>query len=192
MLHLARVLIALSAVLTLTACETGETQVQGGAGTTARTGPTAPTGTTAQTGPTAPTGSTDGVSGAVSLAIPAEQNPTGAAVYSCDGIEGTWTYEPGELPVQGIEITFVAAPFSVEGGDGTLVIEGTVVIPGAGEATFTDTIDLEIGGTASAPTMTSAGVHVDTSGAIEGLPIDFAQFFPEDTSFPIVPGAERC
>ncbi|MCI0633374.1 MAG: hypothetical protein L0206_05565 [Actinobacteria bacterium] len=140
----------------------------------------------------APTGSTDGVSGAVSLAIPAEQNPTGAAVYSCDGIEGTWTYEPGELPVQGIEITFVAAPFSMEGGDGTLVIEGTVVIPGAGEATFTDTIDLEIGGTASAPTMTSAGVHVDTSGAIEGLPIDFAQFFPEDTSFPIVPGAERC
>ena len=186
----ARVLIALSAVLALAGCETGETEVQGGA--TQETGPTAPTGSTA-TGPTAPSGPTGGAfSGAVSLEIPAERNPTGAAVFSCDGIEGTWTYEPGGLPVQGIEITFEAAPFSMEGGDGTLVIDGTVVIPGAGEASFTDTIDLEIAGTDAAPTMTSTGVQVDTSGAIEGFPFDFAQFFPENTSFPIVRGAGQC
>lgn len=183
--------MTLSVVLALGACETGETEVQGG--TTGETGPTAPAGTTAETGPTAPTGSTDGFAGAVSLAIPAELNPTGAAVYSCDGVEGTWTYEPGELPVQGVEIRFSAEPFSMEGGDGTLVIEGSVTIPGvAGGAGFTDTVDLEIGGTASAPTMTSTGVHVEASGALEGVPIDLAQFFPEDTAFPIVPGAERC
>ena len=190
MRHPVRVLIPIAVVLALGACETGETEVQGG--TTGESGSTAPTGTTAETEPTAPTGSTDDFAGAVSLDIPEARNPTGAAVYSCDGVEGTWTYEPGELPVQGVEITFEAAPFSMEGGDGTLVIEGTVVIPGAGEAGFTDTVDLEIGGTASAPTMTSSGVRVEASGALEGIPIDLAQFFPENTSFPIVPGAGQC
>ncbi len=194
MRRLARVLVALSAVLALAACQTGETEVQGGAGATDATGPTAPTGPTVETGPTAPTGATAGgeFGGAVSLDIPVAKNATGAAVYSCDGVEGTWTYEPGELPVQGIEITFEAAPFSMEGGDGTLVIEGSIAIPGAGEAGFTDTVELQIGGTASTPTMTSTGVQVEASGALEGVPIDLAQFFPENTTFPIVPGAGQC
>jgi hypothetical protein len=171
-------------VMLLSACSTGETTVLGA-------GETGPSGATA-TGPTAATGSDPGLEGAVSLSIPSGKNPTGAALYSCDGVTGTWVYEPGELPVESLEFTIEAAPFDMSGGTGTLVIEGSVAIPGAGEAGFTDTIELEIQGTADSPTMVSTGVKVEATGAIEGVPIDFAQFFPENESFAIVPGAPQC
>lgn len=179
----------------LAACSTGSTEVEGvdGEATGGTTAPTAPTGTTAAaTGPTATTGVPDGFDGAVSLDIPPGKNPTGAVMYSCDGVEGTWTYEPGELTVQGIEFTTTAGPVDMSGGTGTLVIEGTVTIPGAGEATFTDTIDLEIRGTADAPTMASSGVKVNVSGVLEGIPINFGDFFPENAEFPIEAGAAQC
>ena len=179
--------VSVLAIVLLSACSTGETQVEGGG--TAPTGPTA-TGPTA-TGPTGTT-ATGEFDGAVSLDLSARQNPTGAAMYSCDGVEGTWTYEPGELPVQGIEFTLDATPVDMAGGNGTLVITGEITIPGAGGAGFTDTVELRITGTADAPAMESTGVKVDASGAIEGFPFDVAEFFPEKVAIPIVAGAEQC
>lgn len=189
-------LLALAAALTLGACSSGETTVSGvdaeaTGETTPGTGPTG-TGPTAPTGATSVTGSPGGFDGAVSLDIPASKNPTGAAMYSCEGIEGTWIYEPGELSVQGLKFTLAAEPVDMGGGNGTLVIEGTIEIPGAGTAGFVDTIDLEIEGSASAPAMTSNGVKVDVTGALEGIPFDIAEFFPENASFPIVAGAAQC
>jgi hypothetical protein len=175
------------AIVLLGACSGGDTEVQGGG--TAPTGPTA-TGPTA-TGPTGET-STGAFDGPVSLDLSARQNPTGAAMYSCDGLEGTWTYEPGELPVQGIEFTLDATPVDMAGGSGTLVITGEITIPGAGGAGFTDTVKLSITGTADTPALEATGVKVEASGAIEGFPFDIAEFFPEKVAIPIVAGAEQC
>ena len=174
------------AIVLFAACSTGETQVQGGG--TSPTGPTE-TGPTA-TGPTAATGG--GLTGAVQLDLSAEQNPTGASMYSCDGVEGTWTYDPGTLDVQGVEITLEPADVDMSGGTGTLVISGEVTLPGAGGAGFTDTVKLRITGTADAPTMEAAGVHVEATGALQGVPIDLAHFFPEKVAIPIVEGAPKC
>jgi hypothetical protein len=174
------------AIVLFAACSTGETQVQGGG--TSPTGPTE-TGPTA-TGPTAATGG--GLTGAVQLDLSAEQNPTGASMYSCDGVEGTWTYDPGTLDVQGVEITMEPADVDMGGGTGTLVISGEVTLPGAGGAGFTDTVKLRITGTADAPTMEAAGVHVEATGALQGVPIDLAHFFPEKVAIPIVEGAPTC
>lgn len=114
------------AFMLLAACG-GETEVQGGG---VGTGPTA-TGPTA-TGPTAETAETDPFGGPVQLDLTNQQNPTGAAMYSCDGIEGTWTYEPGKHPVEGVEMTIGPSPVDMSGGEGTLVIEGEITIPGWG------------------------------------------------------------
>ena len=78
------------AIVLLGACSSDDTEVEPGG--TAPTGPTA-TGPTA-TGPTAmaPTGATStagAFDGPVSLDLSAKQNPTGASMYSCDGVEGT-------------------------------------------------------------------------------------------------------
>jgi len=157
------------AILLFSACSSGDTGVEGGG--TAPTGPT-PTGPTA-TGPTA-------------------TGPTGASMYSCDGVEGTWIYEPGELPIQGIELTLDASEVDMSGGDGTLVITGEITIPGVGGAGFTDTVELSITGTADAPAMQSTGVKVEASGALQGVPIDLAQLWPEKVALPIVTGASQC
>jgi hypothetical protein len=178
---------AVLATLVFAACSSGETQVQGGG--TPATGPTA-------TGPTAtgPTGTTaeGGLSGAVQLDLSQVDNTTGATMFSCDGVEGTWTYDPGTLDVEGVEITMEAAQVDMSGGTGTLVISGQVTLPGAGGAGFTDTVKLRITGTADAPTMEAAGVHVEATGALQGVPINLAQFFPEKVALPIVPGASAC
>jgi hypothetical protein len=179
--------VSVLAIVLLGACSGGETQVEGGG--TAPTGPTA-TGPTA-TGPTGET-STGAFDGPVSLDLSAKQNPTGAAMYSCDGVEGTWTYEPGELPVEGIEFTLDATQVDMSGGRGTLVITGEITIPGVGGAGFTDTVELSITGTADAPAMQSTGVKVEASGALQGVPIDLAQFWPEKVALPIVAGAAKC
>jgi hypothetical protein len=184
--------VSVFAILLFSACSSGDTEVEGGG--TAPAGPTA-TGPAA-TGPTAtgPTGatSTGAFDGPVSLDLSAKQNPTGAAMYSCDGVEGTWTYEPGELPIQGIEFTLDASEVDMSGGDGTLVITGEITIPGVGGAGFTDTVELSITGTADAPAMQSTGVKVEASGALQGVPIDLAQFWPEKVALPIVTGASQC
>ena len=178
---------AVLATLLFAACSSGETQVQGGG--TPPTGPTA-------TGPTAtgPTGTTaeSGLSGAVRLDLSQVDNTTGATMFSCDGVEGTWTYDPGTLDVEGVEITMDPAQVDMSGGTGTLVISGQVTLPGAGGAGFTDTVKLRITGTADAPTMEAAGVHVEATGALQGVPINLAQFFPEKVAIPIVAGAAQC
>jgi hypothetical protein len=133
------------------------------------TGPTA-------TGPTGTTAAGGTLDGAVSLDLSARQDPTGAAMYSCNGIEGSWTYEPGELSVTGLEFTLTASEADMD--DGTLIIEGEVTMPGAGSAGFVDTVELRITGTAEASAMESTGVRVEASGLLEGLPFDFAEFFP--------------
>jgi hypothetical protein len=175
------------AILLFAACSTGETQVQGGG--TSPSGPTE-TGHTA-TGPTGTTAE-GGLSGAVQLDLSQEDNPTGATMFSCDGVEGTWTYDPGTLDVEGVEITMESAEVDMSGGTGTLVISGQVTLPGAGGAGFTDTVKLRITGTADSPTMEAAGVHVAATGALQGVPIDLAQFFPEKVALPIVAGAPQC
>ncbi|HET8526193.1 MAG TPA: hypothetical protein VFM81_06090 [Actinomycetota bacterium] len=187
--------LATLAILLFAACSTGETQVEGGG--TPPTGPTGtgsiPTGTTGATA-TGPAGTTAGagLGGAVQLDLSSEQNPTGASMYSCDGVEGTWTYDPGTLDVEGVEITMEPADVNMSGGTGTLVISGEVTLPGAGGAGFTDTVDLRITGTADAPTMEASGVKVEATGALQGVPIDLARFFPEKVAIPIVEGAPNC
>ena len=113
-------------------------------------------------------------------------------MYSCDGVEGTWTYDPGTLDVEGVEITIEPADVNMPGGTGTLVISGEVTLPGAGGAGFTDTVTLRITGTAEAPTMEGSGVQVKATGALQGVPIDLAHFFPEKVAIPIVEGAPNC
>jgi hypothetical protein len=113
-------------------------------------------------------------------------------MYSCDGVEGTWTYDPGTLDVEGVEITMEPADVNMSGGTGTLVISGEVTLPGAGDAGFTDTVKLRITGTADAPTMEANGVQVKATGALQGVPIDLAHFFPEKVAIPIVEGAPSC
>ena len=132
------------------------------------------------------------MSGAVQLDLSQEDKPTGATMFSCDGVEGTWTYDPGTLDVEGVEITMESAQVDMSGGTGTLVISGQVTLPGAGGAGFTDTVKLRITGTADAPTMEAAGVHVEATGALQGVPIDLAQFFPEKVPLPVVAGAPQC
>src|SRR6185436_484240 len=148
------------------------------------TGPTA----TGQTGTTAESG----LSGAVQLDLSQVDNTTGATMFSCDGVEGTWTYDPGTLDVEGVEITMDPAQVDMSGGTGTLVISGQVTLPGAGGAGFTDTVTLRITGTADAPTMEANGVKVKATGALQGVPIDLAHFFPEKVAIPIVAGAPNC
>jgi len=40
--------------------------------------------------------------------------------------------------------------------------------------------------------MQSTGVKVEASGALQGVPIDLAQFWPEKVAIPIVTGASQC
>lgn len=84
------------------------------------------------------------------------------------------------------------ADVDMAGGNGTLKISGQVTLPGAGGAGFTDTVQLRITGTADAPTMSAAGVHVQATGALQGVPIDIGSFFPEKVAIPIVEGASKC
>jgi hypothetical protein len=174
-------------IVLFAACSSGETQVQGGG--TSPSGPTE-TGATA-TGATG-TSAAGGLTGAVSLDLSKVENSTGAAMYSCDGVDGTWTYDPGKLDVEGIEISIDQAQVDMSGGTGTLVISGQVTLPGAGGAGFTDTVKLSITGTADAPTMEATGVKVDASGALQGVPFNLSNFFPEKRAIPIVPGAPQC
>lgn len=177
----------------LAACSTGSTEVQGVEGQAAGDA-TASTGATAATGPTVETAETDAFGGPVELDFTQSRNPTGAAMYSCDGIEGTWTYDPGTGLHEGLRVEDVIeiAEVDMSGGSGTLVFQAELDIPGEGSGTITYTVDLQVTGTAEAPTMESSGIHVDASGIFEGVPIESGGFFPEDQAFPIIAGSTHC
>jgi hypothetical protein len=176
------------AILLFAACSTGETQVQGGG--------TPPTGTTETgsiaTGPTAmgPTasGEFDGPvsvdlreAGGVAAGIEAE-------LYSCDGVEGTWTYT-----VKGGPLDFdIDSTVDMDGGDGTLVISGDIALGGV-SASFTDTVDLVVAGTPDAPTLKATKISVEVDSNIPGLTDDlFAGLFRENEEVPVQTGATQC
>ena len=185
-MRLARSLAAVLAIVLFAACG-GDTEVQGGG--TAPTGATA-TGSTAS-GPTGETATGGGFDGPVSVDL---SKAGGAAagidfqMYSCDGVEGTWTYI-----VKGGPIDFdIDTTFDMAGGDGTLVINGDIALGGI-SASFTDTVDIVVAGTADAPTLkaTTTDVHVDSD--IPGLTDDlFSGLFTTNEEVPIQAGAPQC
>ena len=181
--------LATFAILLFAACSTGETQVEGGG--TPATGPTA-SGPTA-TGPTAtgPTGETAGgeFDGPVSVDTQA-QSAAGltAAFYSCDGVNGVWTYT-----VQGGPFDFdVDTTVDMEGGTGTLVISEDFTVEPLGNISFTDTIDLVIAGTADAPVFRATSIDVKIDSAAPGLDQIAKSFFEKNTEVPILAGAKQC
>jgi hypothetical protein len=176
--------LATFAILLLAACSTGETQVQGGG--TPATGPTA-------SGPTAtgPTGETAGgeFDGPVSVDTQA-QSAAGltAAFYSCDGVNGVWTYT-----VQGGPFDFdIDSTVDMEGGTGTLVISEDFTVEPLGNISFTDTIDLVIAGTADAPAFRATSIDVKIDSAVPGLDQIAKSFFKKNTEVPILAGAKQC
>jgi hypothetical protein len=176
--------LATFAILLLAACSTGETQVQGGG--TPATGPTA-------SGPTAtgPTGETAGgeFDGPVSVDTQA-QSAAGltAAFYSCDGVNGVWTYT-----VQGGPFDFdVDTTVDMEGGTGTLVISEDFTVDPVGDISFTDTVDLVIAGTADAPAFKATSIDVKIDSAVPGLDQIAKSFFKKNTEVPILAGAKQC
>lgn len=172
--------------LLLAACSIGETQVVGGSetGATATTGPSA-TGPTAM-GPTA-AGEFDGP---VSVDT-SQQAAAGftSALYSCDGLEGTWTYivQGGPAPID----FDINTTFDMEGGDGTLKFSDEFTITGF-HVSFTDTIDVVIAGTPDTPTLEATRIKVQVQSDLPGIQEAVDRFFEEGQELPIQPGAERC
>jgi hypothetical protein len=147
------------------------------------------TGATA-TGPTAATGGGE-FGGPVSIATDAQAAAgSQAAFYSCDGVEGVWTYtvQGGPPPIDFDIDTTV----DMDGGDGTLVISDEFEVPSFGTIGFTDTIDLVVAGTPEAPTLLATSISVDVQGALPGLEQIAEGFFAENTEVPIRAGAEQC
>jgi hypothetical protein len=182
------------AIVLFAACSSGDAQDQGGG--TPATGPT--TGTTATgttgTGPTAtgPTGETAGgeFDGPVSVDTEA-QAVAGltAAFYSCDGVNGVWTYT-----VKGGPFDFdVDTTVDMASGTGTLVIsEDFTVDPIGNIISFTDTVDLVIAGTADAPAFKATSIDVKVDSAVPGLDQIAKSFFRKNSEVPILAGAEQC
>jgi hypothetical protein len=179
---------AIVAIVLLAACSGGDTQDQGGGtpatGLTAR--PTA-TGTTA----TGPTGETAGgeFDGPVSVDTGA-QAAAGltAAFYSCDGVNGVWTYT-----VKGGPFDFdVDTTVDMAGGTGTLVISEDFTVDPVGDISFTDTVDLVIAGTAGAPAFKATSIDVKVDSAVPGLDQIAKSFFRKNSEVPILAGAEQC
>lgn len=179
--------------LLLAACSTGETEVTGGS-ETAVTGPTA-TGPTA-TGPTAtgPTATGPTAAGAFDGPVSVDtsfQASAGirSALYSCDGVEGTWTYivQGGPDPID----FDINTTFDMEGGDGTLTFSDEFTITGFHVA-FTDTIDIKVVGTPDAPALRATDIKVDVQSNVPGIEDIVRQFFDERQDVPVRPGAKQC
>jgi hypothetical protein len=180
---------AIVAIVLFAACSSGDTQDQGGG--TPATGPTT-TGTTATgttaTGPTAETAG-DEFDGPVSVDTGA-QTAAGltAAFYSCDGVNGVWTYTvkggPFDLDVD--------TTVDMEGGTGTLVISEDFTVDPIGNISFTDTVDLVIAGTADAPAFKATSIDVKIDSAVPGLDQIAKSFFRKNSEVPILAGAEQC
>ena len=176
------------ATLLLAACSTGETQVQGGG-----TSPTGPTETVSTaTGPTA-TGAT--ASGEFDGPVSVDLLEAGGAaagieaeLYSCDGVEGTWTYT-----VKGGPLDFdIDATVDMAGGDGTLVISDDIALGGV-SASFTDTVDLVVAGTPDAPTLKATKIAVEVDSNIPGLTDDlFGGLVQQNDEVPVQTGAAQC
>jgi len=184
---------AIVAIVLFAACSSGDTQDQGGG--MPATGPTAtgPTATGTGTGPTAtgPTGETAGgeFDGPVSVDTGA-QAAAGltAAFYSCDGVNGVWTYT-----VKGGPFDFdVDTTVDMEGGTGTLVISEDFTVDPVGDISFTDTVDLVIAGTADAPAFKATSIDVKIDSAVPGLDQIAKSFFRKNSEVPILAGAEQC
>jgi hypothetical protein len=180
---------AIVVIVLFAACSSGDTQVESGG--TPATGPTT-TGPTA-TGPTAtgPTGETAGgeFDGPVSVDTGA-QAAAGltAAFYSCDGVNGVWTYT-----VRGGPFDFdVDTTVDMEGGTGTLVISEDFTVDPVGDISFTDTVDLVIAGTADAPAFKATSIDVKIDSAVPGLDQIAKSFFRKNSEVPILAGAEQC
>ena len=171
---------AIVAIVLFAACSSGDTQDQGGG-----TGPTA-------TGPTGETaGETAGAEfdGPVSVDTGA-QAAAGltAAFYSCDGVNGVWTYT-----VKGGPFDFdVDTTVDMEGGTGTLVIGEDFTVDPVGDISFTDTVDLVIAGTADAPAFKATSIDVKIDSAVPGLDQIAKSFFRKNSEVPILAGAEQC
>jgi hypothetical protein len=175
---------AVITVVLFAACSSGDTQVEGGG--TPATGPTA-------TGPTAtgPTGETAGgeFDGPVSIDTQA-QAAAGltAAFYSCDGVNGAWTYT-----VKGGPFDFdIDTTVDMEGGTGTLVITEDFTVEPFGNISFTDTVDLVIAGTADAPAFKATSIDVKIDSAVPGLDQIAKSFFRKNAEVPILAGAAQC
>ena len=111
-----------------------------------------------------------------------------AAFYSCDGVQGVWTYT-----VQGGPFDFdIDTTVDMEGGTGTLVISDRFEVPTFGTISFTDTIDLVIAGTADAPTFKATAIDVEVDSAVPGLDQIAKSFFRKNTEVPILTGAAQC
>jgi len=188
---------AIVAIVLLAACSSGDTQDQGGG--TPATGPTAtgPTATGTGTGPTAtgPTGETAGETAGAEFDGPVSVD-TGAqaaagltaAFYSCDGVNGVWTYT-----VKGGPFDFdVDTTVDMEGGTGTLVISEDFTVDPVGDISFTDTVDLVIAGTADAPAFKATSIDVKIDSAVPGLDQIAKSFFRKNSEVPILAGAEQC
>jgi hypothetical protein len=177
------------AIVLFAACSSGDTQDQGGG--TPATGTTATE--TTGTGPTAtgPTGETPGgeFDGPVSVDTEA-QAVAGltAAFYSCDGVNGVWTYT-----VKGGPFDFdVDTTVDMAGGTGTLVISEDFTVDPVGDISFTDTINLVIAGTADAPAFKATSIDVKVDSAVPGLEQIAKSFFRKNSEVPILAGAEQC
>jgi hypothetical protein len=174
----------------LVACSTGTTNVSGlSGGSSGASGPTQPSGST---GATSVTGISGEFSGPVSIelagvtpGVPIEQ-----AFFSCDGVLSTWRYI---FKVEfGSGIAFdVDTTVDLSSGAGTLVFGDTVEVAQVGSVTFEDTVDIEVAGTADAPTLLATNVSVKITGTIP-LPEDVFKSFAKDVEIPVVQGAERC
>jgi hypothetical protein len=185
---------AIVTIVLFAACSSGDAQDQGGG--TPATGPTAtgPTATgTTGTGPTAtgPTGENAGgeFDGPVSVDTGA-QAAAGltAAFYSCDGVNGVWTYT-----VKGGPFDFdVDTTVDMAGGTGTLVISEDFTVDPIGNISFTDTVDLVIAGTADAPAFKATSIDVKVDSAVPGLDQIAKSFFRKNSEVPILAGAEQC
>ena len=188
---------AIVAIVLFAACSSGDTQDQGGG--TPATGPTAtrPTATGTGTGPTAtgPTGETAGETAGAEFDGPVSVD-TGAqaaagltaAFYSCDGVNGVWTYT-----VKGGPFDFdVDTTVDMEGGTGTLVISEDFTVDPVGDISFTDTVDLVIAGTADAPAFKATSIDVKIDSAVPGLDQIAKSFFRKNSEVPILAGAEQC
>ena len=72
-----------------------------------------------------------------------------------------------------------------------MVFGDTLEVPQLGTFTYEDTVDLEVTGTADAPTLLVTDSDVKIHGSIP-FPVDLLNTFEKDVALPVVPGAERC
>jgi hypothetical protein len=175
---------AIVAIVLFAACSSGDAQDQGGG--TSATGPTA-TGPTA-TGPTGETAAGE-FDGPVSVDTGAQATAgLMAAFFSCDGVNGVWTYI-----VKGGPFDFdVDTTVDMAGGTGTLVISEDFTVDPIGNISFTDTVDLVIAGTADAPAFKATSIDVKVDSAVPGLDQIAKSFFRKNSEVPIQAGAEHC